>query len=88
MGLRFNRYVINSRIQYNMFSDMGCWDISKYGYEFLLEQGFHPFNNHFVDGEVEEFLLRYGFIKRIRTPTIESRTDQLVLELLNDPIIS
>ena len=88
MGLRFNRFVINGRIQYNMFADMGTWDISRYGYEFLLEQGFNAFNNPFVDGEVEEFLLRYGFVRRISTPTIESRTDQLFLELLNDPVIS
>jgi hypothetical protein len=65
-----------------MFCDSSCWDISSHGYEFLLYRDFHPDHNPWVKDEWEEYLLRWGYLKCIAIPCVETQVDQLNLEVL------
>jgi len=82
MGIRFNRHMVNGTVKYNMFCNEPLWDISSYGYRYLLAQGFHPVNNSWVKDEWEGYLLKYGYLKCLGIPTIEYRYDQLNFESL------
>jgi hypothetical protein len=87
MGIQFNRHVVYGNIKYNMFCCDPCWDISSYGYKYLLDQGFHPDNNPWIRDEWEGYLLKYGHLRCISIPTSESKYDQLNLELLHMSIL-
>lgn len=88
MGIRCNRHIVNGHIRYNMFVDNPCWDISSYGYQYLLSQGFHPDTNPWIKDIWEEYLLRYGYLKCINIPTNESKYDQLNFESLYNHLLS
>ena len=88
MGIRMNRHIVHGNIKYNMFCDSPCWDISSYGYQYLLSMGFHPHDHPFVKDEWEEYLLQHGYSKCISIPTSESQYDQLNLEVLHLSILS
>ena len=82
MGIRCNRHIVHDNIKYNMFCNDPMWDISSYGYNYLLTQGFHPDTNPWVLDCWEEYLLKYGFLKCIAIPSKESKYDQLNYESL------
>ena len=88
MGIRMHRHLVYGNIKSNMFCNEPCWDISSYGYQYLLSQGFHPHDNPWVKDEREGHLLRYGYLKRIAIPTVETQVDQLNLEVLHMSILS
>ena len=80
--VKFNRHLIYGRIKYNMYCDSPCYAISNYGYRFLLNSGFHPDDNNWVDDWVEEYLISHGYVCCFSCPTNESRYDQLNYEML------
>ena len=82
MGIRMNRHLINGHIRYNMFVNQPCYDISSYGYQYLLDHGYHPDTNPRIKDEWEHYLLKYGYLKQIGIPTKESNYDQLNYESL------
>ena len=88
MGIRFNRHIVHGNIKYNMFCNSPCWDISSYGYQYLLSKGFHPYTNPWVQDRDEEYLLQHGYLKCISIPNSESQYDQLNLEVLHMSILS
>ena len=88
MGIRMNRHIVHGNIKYNMFCNEPCWDISRYGYAYLLSVGFHPHDHPFVKDEWEQYLLQRGYLKCISIPTSESQYDQLNLEVLHMSILS
>ena len=88
MGIRCNRRIINGHIRYNMFVNDPCYDISRYGYDYLLSKGFHAYDNPYVDDIDEQFLLKYGYLKCISLPTLESQYDQLNYESLYNNLLS
>ena len=57
MGIKMNRHIVYGNIKYNMFCNEPCYDISCYGYDYLLSQGFHPDTNPWVLDCWEEYLL-------------------------------
>ena len=87
MGIRFNRHVVFGNIKYDMFCDSPCYDISSYGYEYLLSKGFHPDSHPWVKDAWEGYLLKYGYMKCISMPTLESQIEQLNLEVLHMSIL-
>ena len=87
MGIRMNRHLIGDRIRYNMFCNSPCYDISSYGYDYLLSKGFHPHDNPYVNDIDEQFLLKYGYLKCISLPTKESNYDQLNFESLHNHML-
>lgn len=82
MGIRCNRHVVFGHIRYNMFCNDPTWDISSYGYDYLLSKGFHPHTNPYVKDIDEEFLLKRGYLKCIGMPSKELQYDQLNFESL------
>ena len=87
MGIKMNRQIVYGNVKYNMFCNHPCYDISTYGYEYLLSKGFHPDTNPWILDEWEEYLLRNGFLKCVSIPTSESQLDQLNLEVLHMSIL-
>ena len=79
---KFNRHLIYGRIKYNMFCDSPCYELHRHGYSYLLNSGFHPDTNSWIEEWQEGFLLDSGLLKCISLPTIESRYDQLNYEML------
>ena len=82
MGIRMNRHIVNANTRYNMFCNDPTWDISDFGYRYLLAQGFHPVNNPWIQDSWEGYLLKYGYLKCIGLPTKELQYDQLNFESL------
>ncbi len=70
-----------------MFCNSPCRNISRYGYKYLLDRGFHPHHHPFVKDEWEGYLLKHGYLKCVSILTSESRYDQLNLELLHMSIL-
>ena len=87
MGIRCNRHIVYGNIKYNMFCNSPCWDISNYGYQYLLNRGFHPDHNPWVLDSWEECLLKWGYLKCIDIPCVETQYDQMTLELLHMSIL-
>ena len=82
MGIRMNRHIVYGNIRYNMFCDTPTWDVSPYGYQYLLSKGFHPDTNPYVKDIDEGYLLKYGMLKCIGLPTKELQYDQMNFESL------
>ena len=82
MGIRMNRHIVNGNTRYNMFCNDPTWDISDFGYRYLLAQGFHPVNNPWVQDSWEGYLLKYWYLKCTGLPTKELQYDQLNFESL------
>ena len=76
-----NRYVIYGRIKYDTFVDDPCYHINRFGYSYLLQTGYHPEHNNWIEDYQEEYLLKRGYLTCISIPTNESKYDQLNYEM-------
>ena len=77
-----NRHLISGRVRYIMFCNDPCYEIHNTGYCYLLQSGFHPEHNPWIEDFQEENLLDRGYLRCISTPTFEARYDQLNYEYL------
>ena len=76
-----NRHIIHGRVKYNLFCDEPCYHINRFGYSYLLQTGFHPEHNNWIEDYQEEYLLKRGYLKCISVPTNESKYSQLNYEM-------